>query len=468
MRINIDTVDLPTHVAVPLENADLAEGEAPEKLLRDLFRELNATKVRYCVMRNFDRLPHSVGSSDLDILLEPQDLETVDTAVGRALAANGGGVIARIQARSRYLKTLGRTDGRWWGLAIDLVADVDYQGMVYTRADTILAHAVDKDGIKVVAAEDAAVMGLVKELINNLEAEPEYRDDARQALLSHGAAAERAIEGFTEEVKNAFTACAADSNSSAAKYRMVGLAMRADLRRRNRARLPFIAISEIAHRFVRVWKRPGSVIVVTGTDGSGKSTILKSILPVLSRAFHRRVRIEHLRPNWMPALGVLLRQRSEAAGTPVTDPHAADPDGFLKSLFRLGYYYLDYTVGYYRKIFPLLVGRCHLVCFDRYFHDIIVDPRRMRIGLPDWILKLAFSLAPAPDLLLCLGGDPAKIFQRKPETNESEVRKQVAALNDLCKSSRHASLWVDTTCNLEESRNQALTGILETLGRRDS
>ena len=39
---------------------------------------------------------------------------------------------------------------------------------------------------------------------------------------------------------------------------------------------------------------------------------------------------------------------------------------------------------------------------------------------------------PKPDIILCLGGDPEKIYNRKPETSLEEVTRQTSALKDFC------------------------------------
>ena len=58
-------------------------------------------------------------------------------------------------------------------------------------------------------------------------------------------------------------------------------------------------------------KRPGYVIAVEGTDGSGKSFIINSITPVLNEAFHNGVVYNHLRPSAIPDLGVVLGKKKD-------------------------------------------------------------------------------------------------------------------------------------------------------------
>ena len=61
-------------------------------------------------------------------------------------------------------------------------------------------------------------------------------------------------------------------------------------------------------------------------------------------------------------------------------PHRGKRNGVINSQIRLIYYILDYVLGYYFKILPILY-RKQIVIFDRYFTDIIVDGERSGIFL---------------------------------------------------------------------------------------
>ncbi|MEO1858122.1 MAG: hypothetical protein ABGY95_12270 [Rubritalea sp.] len=191
----------------------------------------------------------------------------------------------------------------------------------------------------------------------------------------------------------------------------------------------------------------GLIIAFTGTDGSGKSTVIEEITPWLEELNTEGVHYEHLRPNWLPPLGTIAGKPVKDTRSPVVDPHGQETSGFLGSLVRLCYYSLDYSVGYWLKTRKL--SKKGAIClFDRYFYDILVDPRRMRIQLPEWILRKILGLYPEPDLIICLGGDPETLYARKPETSLQEVNRQVVKLNELVVEEMRAS-WVDTTQSLE-------------------
>lgn len=196
-------------------------------------------------------------------------------------------------------------------------------------------------------------------------------------------------------------------------------------------------------------------IAFLGTDGSGKSTIIEAICPILSEAMNMEVKYEHLRPNYLPSLGVALGKRTKEAEEnfgPVTNPHNSRPSGFVGSMMRLFYYLIDYTYGYYKKVY---LSKGLIWIFDRYYYDYLIDPLRYRIKIPSVIIRIFGHIIPAPDFIFCLGGDPVAIYSRKPETDIKEVTRQVSALRTFCNNSNR-SYWVDTTQDIDSSVSDVL------------
>jgi hypothetical protein len=103
--------------------------------------------------------------------------------------------------------------------------------------------------------------------------------------------------------------------------------------------------------------------------------------------------------------------------------------------------------------------------FDRYAYDIMLDPKRFRIKLPSWIIRLVMECMPRPDLILCLGADAAAIHQRKPELPLEEVEHQVRELKKFCHSHKRA-VWIDTGKSIDESSQDALKAILNVMSKR--
>ena len=208
-------------------------------------------------------------------------------------------------------------------------------------------------------------------------------------------------------------------------------------------------------RICKRWRYPtGLWIAVLGPDGAGKSTLIKHLEQDLAGAFRRTARF-HLMP------GLFRRKRD---GGPVIDPHGKPPRSWLTSLLKLIYYWFDYNLGYWLKIRPALV-RSTFVLFDRYYDDLLVDPRRYRYGGPMWAAKLLCCFIPRPDLWIILDVPEEEIFRRKQEMPLEEVRRQREAYRRLAAELPNAFL-IDGSLPLKEVARQAEEIILEYMHQR--
>jgi thymidylate kinase len=209
-------------------------------------------------------------------------------------------------------------------------------------------------------------------------------------------------------------------------------------------------------------EKPSYSIAFLGIDGSGKTTIINRVTPLLKEVYSDRVYYEHLRPNCIPTLARLLGKKRALDETD-TNPHVKKQSGPLGSIFRFGYYFLDYTLGYYLKIFPKKAFHSCVWIFDRYYYEYLIDPLRTRISLPKWVFKAGMLLIPEPDLIICLGTIPKIIHSRKPEMNVEEITRQMYELSNFCKGHKNA-VWVDTSCRIEHSVYKTLQVIYEKMG----
>jgi thymidylate kinase len=129
------------------------------------------------------------------------------------------------------------------------------------------------------------------------------------------------------------------------------------------------------------------------------------------------------------------------------------------------YLTLDYWLGYWIRVRPKIAKQPTVVLFDRYAYDMALDPRRFRIRLPASVAGLFAELAPKPDLILCLQGDPEIIAARKRELPIEETRRQVEALRAFASKESRAVL-IATDTRVSETRDQVLGTILKFLAQK--
>lgn len=163
-------------------------------------------------------------------------------------------------------------------------------------------------------------------------------------------------------------------------------------------------------------KKTGCFIAVEGADGVGKSTVLRLLLPqLLEDGRYSGFLFFH----WKPVMANL-----NEGGIPETvaqDPRGSTPRNRVGSLIYLGYHWLSFLFGYMKYVAPALrAGK--LVIADRYTYDVMLDPRRFRLNVPKWILRVFVRTLPQPDVVLALVAEPETIVARKHELTIDEIK----------------------------------------------
>lgn len=438
--------------------------------LIDLFTALKGGDVKYAVARNSDALPESLGGSDLDLIALNDDEAAKAYAIACAVAIRHGGRCINYYKVEVIVASFGgrNEDGTWWGCHIDIIPGVKYYGIPYMDASVVLGERVLVKDLFYKCGPIADVATFLKEIIRNRVTRKDYYSAARRAVSVCG-------DGVCKSLVEM---------SGRKGWRLVEELLREErdanfIRRRSFRFTRQIWLHHIVsgrwgalirvkylnfyRRLRRIFVKPGFAIAFLGTDGSGKSTLIENVKEPIERMLHSKVHYEHLRPNLLPSLARLAGKPVKEG--PTTNPHGGKVAGWIPSLMRFAYYYIDYVIGYWLKIYPILVKRPSMVFFDRYYYEYMIDPRRCAVKLPRGWARFWSWFIPKPDLILCLGGDPGKIYARKPETSLYEVRRQVGELKKFCDGNKRA-VWIDTTTSIEASRDAALMAITERMAAR--
>ncbi len=133
----------------------------------------------------------------------------------------------------------------------------------------------------------------------------------------------------------------------------------------------------------------------------------------------RTVRMRHLKPRYIAQ----LRGQREVI---VVDPHGKEPRGAFLSLVKIAVWLVEEWYFYF-----VHEKRGTILICDRYYHDLLVDPKRYRFGAPLWTARLVGKLMPQPRLWILLDA-PAHVLQaRKQEVAPEETARQCRAYRDF-------------------------------------
>lgn len=159
--------------------------------------------------------------------------------------------------------------------------------------------------------------------------------------------------------------------------------------------------------------RKGKIVAFMGTDGCGKSTIINEVQKKVPEKFNGTYYF-HLAPK------IIYKAKPNHD---VTQPHSKELRSSFFSYVKLIIYLLEYWLGYLFIIRKLLREK-KLVLFDRYYHDLLIDPRRYRFGGSLMIGKFIGKIIPKPNIWILLDA-PVNILQkRKQEISIEKMEKQ--------------------------------------------
>jgi len=158
---------------------------------------------------------------------------------------------------------------------------------------------------------------------------------------------------------------------------------------------------------LRSWFRPpGLLIACLGPPGSGKGSVIQALSGRPLQVFEHAHTME-LRPGVM------------RAGTikPGRFTRTREPRGRFTTIVKLMMFVVDYWLGYWLWIRPKLV-RSTLVVSNRYFDDVVVDPRRYRIDHALAFARLLLRWVPRPHLWLVFDIPSQALQERQGEQGE--------------------------------------------------
>ena len=418
--MNSQTSDLVAPLSAAAANVPDLRAPSTSHFLGSLFGLLEEHQVRYCVLHGYDRLPYCV-SGDLDMAVHPDDFDQIPGVLSD-LTGDGYQALQYFEyAVDGHYLVFGWFEGsQLRTIALDFITEHRRGGLILSSGAELIAGRRKRDAFWVPAPKIEFGYLLTKRSFKGLLSR---KHAARLRELSNELGRERSEEVaralFGERTGREVVNACAEGRLSSVPPRLAKLlpTMRRRLRLTTLARdgsNPIRYAAADALRVIRRWRSPtGLSVAILGPDGAGKSTLATALPDSVHGAF-RRHRSFHLRP-------MLLGKSKSAA--PVTDPHGQAPRSTLVSLLKLVAYVIDYAAGY-RVVIRPLVARSGFVIFDRYYQDLLVDPRRFRYSGSAWLVRTLGQVVPNPDLVLLLDAAPAVTLSRKREVEPAEAERQ--------------------------------------------
>jgi thymidylate kinase len=425
-----------------------------QDFLVTLFSCLDSNRVRYCVLHSWEELPQKL-SSDLDLAVDPAD------------AGKLGFVISLLQRRGyQPLSIINYFVGGYcfrfvWfdGAILNLVAvDVIFKhqkGVLITPSVELLLSRRRRHSMFWIPAPESEFTYLLARRMWKGMAPVKQRQRLKALVKQLGQTTAERLAGelLLGKLNMRVIEACTNGNLNPLLAQLKSETWRTSIVR-NPLRLAEDIFFDVIRR-IRRWLQPtGAFVAVMGTDGAGKSTLIKHLVQVIGPIFDR-YRLFHWRP-------MLLWRRKTMCDT--TRPHDQPSHACWWSVARLVAHFLDYWLGYWLVIRPLL-ARSGLVVFDRYFDDMLIDPKRYRYSGPLWLVRFLRHLIPKPDLILVLDAPDKVILSRKQETDPAEIQRQ-RQLYTSCVDRTCPTRVINAAGSISQVTAEAATAVIEYLSQR--
>ncbi len=385
--------------------------------LAALSTALERSGVKYCVLHGWQT--SDVAQGDFDLAIEPDRVKTLE----RMLAHDcGTRIVQLLQHETTGFFFVAQCEGDASLALVDAASDYRRDGRIYMSAADLLHGTQMRHGLRAAGAATEFKYLLIKK-ISKLSIPAHQRDRLGELNDTLGVEAGKVTGELFGQHDGARvhewinTRRWGDLDADLPRLRRL---LRREVLRHDPLNWLRYWLPELGREWRR-WRNPtGLFVAVLGPDGAGKSTLIDNLRTRLRGAF-RNTDSFHLRPGVFGA-------RSE--GPPVTNPHGLESRSPGISAAKIAYYVAEYALGYALRLRPAL-ARTTLILSDRYFDDLLIDPRRYRYGGPQWLVRRARFFVPQPDLWFILDVPEKSLLERKREVSDDELSRQRRAYREL-------------------------------------
>lgn len=370
-----------------------------EQLFSGFVSELEAAGVRHAFLRGHMLYPSVRKASDVDMLAHPRDRARTEAIFRRVAEREGFHIWQRFRSGfiTRLFSYAFDETGEHAFFDLDIHTSEASYGIPYASAESLLSFVDPQSSPRTLRPAISATVNGIGHLFMSGGVPEKYAApwqvaarDADAGALVQAVLGARAADELTECLVK---------GSALPNGKVLGAAARRRMLKQHTWRSSMGWLRFVLGERAWPWLRPrGRFIIFSGTDGSGKTTLIGELLQVIAPQFRDgAVEQHHLRPGVIPQISALFHGGKPAYTIDdMDDPHRSTPSGFLGSSLRTAYYWIDYFIGYPLRILPRR-RRNALILYDRWFYDHVVDPRRFRIAPGHPLPGLLARLLAKPD-----------------------------------------------------------------------
>lgn len=435
------------------------------RFLEDLFRFFELNNISYCVVGDTSCLPEVIAG-DIDIVIDRQSARSINRLMASFARENSYHLVQILQHEHQtyyYAFYMTAENGEVVYINPDICSDYIRNGQLFLRATDLLNGRRKAEPTTTASSMSFMVPSLEMEFIYYIikkvdkgEVTQKHWSYLREIFIQSVEPCSKLLQTYWSEPQASAMRDQLQSDSFDDFCRnLPSYKLALQPSQSNSIKFTFL---EFVRTVRRVFQPTGLMVALLGPDGAGKTAICNSLLTNLAPAFRNHAQY-HLRPNY------LKRVNSDNLASTVT-PHKIAPRGTALSLIKLLYLALDYSLGYLVKIKPQLV-RSHLVVFDRYYEDLLIDPKRYRHTGPKWLTRLVGWIIPKPDLYIILDAPENVIQARKQEVSIEETANQRARYLQLAHDLPN-TIVIDTNQPLAKSELESTIAVLEYMQSRVS
>jgi thymidylate kinase len=395
-------------------------------LVKKLFITLNAN-FNYAVLRGYEELPDNFSSHDIDIIVDKNEFSELKRQVSDLIDEFDCRLIM-VNETERFVTFIiaKRVGDEVRHLYLDFFFNFSLYGICFVAGDKVLLSRIFNGKVYHVSL----VFEFLEKFLNTRLLGAEYPEKYTNVLASITSEHESDLRYLLVEIFNRKVDSLLAFNSFGSS-RLLIVAFLSSLRRQ-----PISQLAMSCHFlffYIRNRLKPnGFSLSFTGPDGSGKTTLLTAVNSEISKIY-REVAVKHFRPTILPRIAEVFNSvgLKDSVDRDYHKPHRGELSGGVSSFTRLFYYLLDYIVGHYRLIEPVLFRR-GVVIFDRHFTDIASDGRRSKIDLNYRFIFAFRRFVPSIDYNFIVFAAPHEVLNRKKELTETQIIEIYEKLDFIC------------------------------------